>query len=45
MTYPDLDKILKDNPHYKALAAQAAQQTLKAVGEAITGYNKLVSLY
>ncbi len=26
-TYPELDKILKDNPHYKALAAQAAQQT------------------
>jgi IS605 OrfB family transposase len=44
-TYPELDKILKDNPHYKALAAQAAQQTLKAVGEAITGYKKLVCLY
>lgn len=44
-TYPELDKLLKDNPHYKALAAQSAQQTLKTVGEAISGYNKLVTLY
>lgn len=40
-TYPKLDKILKHNPHYKSLAAQSAQQTLKTVGEAISGYNKL----
>ncbi|KYC43109.1 transposase [Scytonema hofmannii PCC 7110] len=44
-TYPELDKILKDNPHYKALAAQAAQQTLKSVGESITSYNSLVNAY
>nr|WP_155750103.1 IS200/IS605 family accessory protein TnpB-related protein [Scytonema sp. UIC 10036] len=44
-TYPELDKILKDNPHYKALAAQAAQQTLKSVGESITSYNGLVNAY
>jgi IS605 OrfB family transposase len=44
-TYPELDKVLKDNPHYKAVAAQAAQQTLKTVGESISGYNKLVGLY
>lgn len=44
-TYPELDKVLKDNPHYKGMAAQAAQQTLKTVGEAVTGYNKLVELY
>ncbi len=44
-TYPELDKVLKDNPHYKALAAQAAQQTLKTVGESITSYNGLVNLY
>ncbi|MBR8835480.1 MAG: IS200/IS605 family accessory protein TnpB-related protein [Stigonema ocellatum SAG 48.90 = DSM 106950] len=44
-TYPELDKILKDNPHYKAMAAQAAQQTLKTVAESITGYNGLVNLY
>jgi putative transposase len=44
-TYQELDKALKDNPHYKAMAAQSAQQTLKAVGESITSYNKLVDLY
>jgi IS605 OrfB family transposase len=44
-TYPELDKELKANPHYKALAAQASQQTLKSVGESITSYNGLVGLY
>lgn len=44
-TYPQLDKILKENYHYKAVAAQAAQQTLQAVGESINSYNKLVDLY
>ncbi|KYC39746.1 transposase [Scytonema hofmannii PCC 7110] len=44
-TYPELDKVLKDNPHYKALAAQSAQQTLKTVGESITSYNGLVNAY
>lgn len=44
-TYPELDKILKDNPHYKAMAAQSAQQTLKLVGEAISSYNGLVKAY
>ncbi|MFH7028627.1 MAG: hypothetical protein ACHBN1_25340 [Heteroscytonema crispum UTEX LB 1556] len=44
-TYPELCYILKDKPHYKALAAQAAQQTLKSVGESITSYNRLVNLY
>lgn len=44
-TYPELDKILKDNPHYKAMAAQSAQQTLKTVGESITSYNRLVKKY
>lgn len=43
--YPELDKVLKDNPHYKAMAAQSAQQTLKSVGESIASYNGLVSLY
>jgi putative transposase len=43
--YNELDKVLKDNPHYKAMAAQAAQQTLKIVGESITSYNGLVKLY
>ncbi|MFP5274951.1 RNA-guided endonuclease InsQ/TnpB family protein [Coleofasciculus sp.] len=44
-TYPELDKELKLNPHYKALAAQSAQQTLKSVGESIKSYNSLVSAY
>jgi hypothetical protein len=44
-TYPELDKALKDNPHYKAMAAQSAQQTLKSVVESISSYNKLVDLY
>lgn len=44
-TYPELDKALKDSPHYKAMAAQAAQQTLKTVGESITSYNGLVNAY
>ncbi len=44
-SYPELDKVLKDNPHYKAMAAQSAQQTLKTVGESIVSYNGLVNLY
>lgn len=40
-----MDKVLKDSPHYKAIAAQSAQQTLKTVGESITSYNGLVNLY
>ncbi|MBD2362669.1 IS200/IS605 family element transposase accessory protein TnpB [Anabaena minutissima FACHB-250] len=44
-TYPELDKVLKENPHYKALAAQAAQQTLKLVGESINSYNGLVKAF
>ncbi|MDJ0798805.1 MAG: transposase [Calothrix sp. MO_167.B12] len=43
--YPELDKLLKNNPHYKAMAAQSAQQTLKSVGESITSYNGLVKAY
>ncbi len=43
--YTELDKVLKSNPHYKALAAQAAQQVLKTVGESITSYNGLIKLY
>jgi putative transposase len=44
-SYPELDKVLKDNPHYKAMAAQSAQQTLKSVSESIVSYNGLVNLY
>ena len=44
-SYPELDKTLKDNPHYKGLAAQAAQQTLKSVAESIGSYNAKVRAY
>ncbi|NEO69550.1 transposase [Moorena sp. SIO3H5] len=43
--YAELCKSLKDNPHYKAMAAQSAQQTLKTVAESIASYNQLVGLY
>ncbi|EGJ34599.1 MULTISPECIES: IS200/IS605 family accessory protein TnpB-related protein [Moorena] len=43
--YPELDKALKMSPHYKAMAAQSAQQTLKSVGESMTSYNQLVRQY
>ncbi|WP_424098295.1 RNA-guided endonuclease InsQ/TnpB family protein [Moorena producens] len=43
--YAELCKELKDNSHYKAMAAQSAQQTLKSVAESITSYNQLVGLY
>ncbi|WP_235595849.1 RNA-guided endonuclease InsQ/TnpB family protein [Mastigocoleus testarum] len=45
ISYAKLCADLKENPHYKALAAQAAQQTLKSVGESITSYNGLVRAY
>ncbi|NES81058.1 MAG: IS200/IS605 family element transposase accessory protein TnpB, partial [Moorea sp. SIO2B7] len=45
LKYAELCNSLKDNPHYKAMAAQSAQQTLKTVAESITSYNQLVSLY
>ncbi|NEO45023.1 MAG: transposase [Moorea sp. SIO4A3] len=43
--YAELCIELKNNPHYKAMAAQSAQQTLKSVAESITSYNQLVPLY
>ncbi|MDJ0774507.1 MAG: transposase [Mastigocoleus sp. MO_167.B18] len=45
VNYPGLCKDLKENPHYKALAAQAAQQALKSVSESIVSYNALVKAY
>ena len=44
-TYYSLDKTLKNNIHYKSLAAQASQQVLKNIGESIGSYNSLVSRY
>ena len=36
---------LKTNPHYLALYTSAAQQTCFSVGEAITGYKRLLKLW
>ncbi|MDY7022555.1 MAG: transposase [Cyanobacteriota bacterium] len=44
-SHAELCKELKDNVHYKALAAQSAQQVLKSVSESVISYNKLVKLY
>ncbi|AOY80640.1 transposase [Moorena producens JHB] len=43
--YAELCRELKDNTHYKGMAAQSAQQTLKTIAESIASYNKLVGLY
>ncbi|NEO95798.1 MAG: IS200/IS605 family element transposase accessory protein TnpB [Moorea sp. SIO3G5] len=43
--YAALCKNLKENPHYKAMAAQSAQQTLKTVAESVRSYNQLVGQY
>ncbi|MEO0970564.1 MAG: transposase [Cyanobacteria bacterium J06639_18] len=45
ISYARLCADLKGSPHYKALAAQAAQQALKSVSESITSYNGLVKAY
>jgi len=43
--YYQLDKLLKENQHYKSLHSQSAQQILMTVGESLIAYNKLVDLY
>ncbi|WP_424094523.1 RNA-guided endonuclease InsQ/TnpB family protein [Moorena producens] len=45
INYSELCKELKENDHYKGMAAQSAQQTLKTVAESIKSYNQLVGLY
>ncbi len=44
MSYVELCAVFKDNHHYKVMAAQSAQQSLKSVAESITSYNGLVDL-
>lgn len=44
-SYPDLCLEFKDNPHYKALGGQCAQQTIKSVVESFKSYNKLLPLW
>jgi IS605 OrfB family transposase len=41
VNYAFLCKKLKDNKHYQALCAQAAQQTLKGLSEALKSYREL----
>jgi IS605 OrfB family transposase len=41
----DLDKIMKSNPHFKAMRANCAQQTLHSVVESFKSYKALSKLY
>ena len=41
----DLEKIYKDNNHYKVLYSQAAQQILRTVAESFKSYYSLVKVY
>ncbi len=43
--YYEVERLLKPSEHYKIMAAQSAQQTLKSVQEAISSFNKLVDLF
>ena len=40
--YASLCSELQNNPHYKALGGQAAQQTLKSVAESFNSYNRIL---
>ncbi len=41
----DIINELKWNPHYRALCAQAAQQTCSAVGESVNSFKGLIKLF
>lgn len=43
--YAELCRSFKNDPHYKALGGQSAQQVLKTVSESFTSYNKILSLF
>ena len=45
VSYPTLDKMLKNNNHYKALPAQASQQVLKSVDYSLKSFNQLVEAF
>lgn len=45
INYEEVEKRLKGHPHYKALPAQTAQQTIKVAASTITSYNGLVGAY
>ncbi len=44
-SYPVVWEALKENPHYKLLGGQQAQQTIKSVVEAFSSYNQLLPLF
>jgi IS605 OrfB family transposase len=43
--YAHLCSEMKENPHYKVLGGQCAQQTLKRVSESFTSFNRLLQLF
>lgn len=43
--YVELCSKLKDNPHYKSLGGQSAQQTLKSVAESFASYNSILAKF
>lgn len=43
--YANLCSVMQDNPHYKALGGQCAQQTLKSVSESFTSFNQLLQRF
>lgn len=45
ISYDEICKQMKNNEHYKSMAAQSAQQTLKKVIEATSSYNELLKAY
>lgn len=44
-SYSELCSIFKDNPHYKVLGGQPAQQTIKSVCEAVQADNALLTAF
>ncbi|MDX2097366.1 MAG: transposase [Leptolyngbyaceae cyanobacterium bins.59] len=44
-SYADLCRVMKDNPHYKVLGGQCAQQTLQSVVESFRSFNRLLQQY
>lgn len=44
-SYTDLCKVMIDNPHYKALGGQCAQQTIKSVVESFASFNGLLKRF
>lgn len=41
--YAQLCSVMQDNPHYKAVGGQAAQQVLKSVSESFSSYNGILA--